>query len=42
MTSDFQPEFMKHAIALSRHASIEGKTGGVFWRRRRKGWQDNW
>jgi guanine deaminase len=30
MTEEFNPEFMKRAIALSRKASIEEKTGGVF------------
>jgi tRNA(Arg) A34 adenosine deaminase TadA len=30
MKHEFNPEFMKRAIALSRKASIEDKTGGVF------------
>ncbi len=30
MDKDFNPEFMKRAIQLSRKASIEEKTGGVF------------
>lgn len=30
MSNDFNPEFMKRAIALSRKASIEEKSGGVF------------
>lgn len=30
MDKDFNPEFMKRAIQLSRHASIEEKSGGVF------------
>jgi guanine deaminase len=30
MTNDFNAEFMKRAIELSRKASIEEKTGGVF------------
>lgn len=30
MKHSFNPEFMKRAIALSRRASIEEKTGGVF------------
>ncbi len=30
MAEDFNPEFMKRAIELSRRASIEEKTGGVF------------
>lgn len=30
MKHDFNPEFMKRAIALSRKASIEDKSGGVF------------
>lgn len=30
MTEEFNPEFMKRAIALSRKASMEEKTGGAF------------